>query len=525
MLKPRIKGFIAKFKMWIPLLILTIALIAPAIAAAGIDDSQAIPPEIAEHAKDWPLPNKDYNNTRATIDSTINSTNVKSLAVAWSIPINATGFFGSASSNPLIIGDTIFFQDLSSNVFSMKLENGSLNWKRIYNLSTIGPNGPAVGWGKVFAAKGVYDIAALDASTGEEIWARNISTGKTVGIDIQPLVYGGAIYTSTVPGSSASDFYTGGGIGVIYALDQKTGAEKWKFSTVDSPDIWGNKEVNSGGGCWYTPSLDLKTGILFWGVGNPAPWPGTKEYPSGSSRPGANLYTDCLLAINSGSGKLVWFSQANAHDIFDHDFQIPPILANADIGGKNQDIVLGAGKLGKVFAFNRSTGAILWITAVGEHLNDQLASVSNETTKVYPGYFGGVETPMAYADGVVYVPYVDLYVNYTGSMMLDSQKFSEGKGGLAAIDIETGKILWDKKFDSLNVGGATVVNDLVFTATFDGTIYAIERDSSEVIWQYKAPAGVNAWPAVANDVIVWPCAASGEPSLLALRLPAKMSGQ
>jgi len=513
------KGFFPESRMRLLLIVLAIALIAPAIAA-GIEDSQAIPPEVAQHAKDWPLPNKDYGNTRATTDSSISSTNVKSLKVAWSMPINATGLFGSASSNPLIIGDAVFFQDLSSNVFSLKLENGALNWKRIYNLSTIGPNGPAVGWGKVFAGKGVYNITALDANTGEELWARNISTGKTVGIDIQPLAYGGTVYTSTVPGSSASDFYTGGGVGVIYALDQQTGEEKWNFSTVDSPDIWGNREVNSGGGCWYTPSVDTSTGIIFWGVGNPAPWPGTDRFPSGSSRPGANLYTDSLLAINSSSGKLVWYSQANAHDILDHDFQIPPILANADIGGRNQEIVLGSGKLGRVFAFNRSTGAILWVVAVGEHLNDQLASLPNETVKVYPGYFGGVETPMAYADGTVYVPYVDLYVNYTGSELVDSQNFAEAKGGLVAIDVETGKILWDKKLGSLNVGGATVVNDLVFTATFNGTIYAFRRDSGEEVWQYRAPAGVNAWPAVANDTIIWPCAASGEPSLLALRLPA-----
>jgi glucose dehydrogenase len=173
--------------------------------------SKAIPPEVIQHIKDWPLPNKDYSNTRATMDSDINSSNVNSLQVAWSVPINATGLFGSASSNPLILGDTVYFQDLSSNVFSLMLENGDIKWKQIYDLSTIGPNGPAVGWGKVFASKGVYNITALDKDTGKELWARNISTGKTVGIDIQPLVYNEDVYISTVPGTSASDFYTGGG--------------------------------------------------------------------------------------------------------------------------------------------------------------------------------------------------------------------------------------------------------------------------------------------------------------------------
>ncbi len=508
------------------IMILAILFLA-APAMPGLSDSHAgsdaVPSEVAAHAHDWPLPNKDYGNSRATTDSEISSKNVGNLEIAWLVPINASSAFGGASSNPLILGEAVYFQDLGSNVFSFDLQTGSVNWKRIYNLTSIGPNGPAVGWGKVFVAKGVYSISALDMNTGKEIWAENISTGSTVGIDIQPLAYNGTVYVSTVPGSGISDFYTGGSIGVIYALDQKSGKERWNFSTVDTPKIWGNREVNSGGGCWYTPSVDLETGIMFWGVGNPAPWPGTPKYPNGSSRPGPNLYTDCLLALDSGTGRLIWYSQVNSHDILDHDFQIPPILASANVSGKEQDIVIGAGKMGRVYAFSRSTGCILWAALVGTHQNDQLALLPNETTKVYPGYFGGVESPMAYADGVVYVPYVDLYTNYTDTQIVDAQDFGSAKGGLVALRVDTGKVLWEKHFDSLNVGGATVINDLVFTATFNGMIYALQRDTGRVAWRFEAPAGVNAWPAVAKDTIVWPCGTGSKPSLIALRHPSKQT--
>lgn len=85
---------------------------------AGQRRRSPVPPEVLQHAHDWPLPNKDYSNTRATADSAIDSGNVKGLEMAWSVPINATGLFGSASTNPLILGDTVYFQDLSSNVFS-----------------------------------------------------------------------------------------------------------------------------------------------------------------------------------------------------------------------------------------------------------------------------------------------------------------------------------------------------------------------------------------------------------------------
>jgi glucose dehydrogenase len=479
-----------------------------------------LPTEVNQYAKDWPLSNKDYANSRATFDTDINSKNVNNLKIVWSMPINATGAFGGASSNPLILGEDVYFQDIESNLYSLQLKDGAMNWQKIYNLTTIGPNGPALGWGKVFAAKGAFNITALEANTGKELWSTNISTGQNVGIDIQPTIYDNKVYVSTVPGSSITNFYTGGSIGVIYALDQNTGKVEWNFSTVDSADIWGNREVNSGGGCWYTPSIDVNSGTMFWGVSNPAPWPGTPKYPSGSSRPGPNLYTNSIVALNSSSGKLIWFSQVNPHDILDHDLQIPPILASANISGKLQDIVIGSGKMGRVYAFNRSTGSILWVAIVGEHLNDQIASLSNSTTKVYPGYFGGVESPMAYAEGMVFVPYVDLYANYTGSEIIDAQKFTEGKGGLVAIQVDTGKILWDNKLDSLNVGGATVVNDLVFTATFDGTIYAFQRVSGDQVWRFKAPSGINAWPAVAGDTIVWPCGNGGNPSLVALAHPA-----
>jgi len=494
-------------------------LVVLAIGLSVLINAQGqIPPEIQQSAGDWPLPNMDYANTRATFDSDINSGNINDMNISWSVPINASGAFGGASSNPLILGETVYFQDIESNIFSLRLGDGSLNWQKIYNLTTLGPNGPAVGWGKVFAAKGAFNVTALDLKTGEELWATNVSTGSTVGVDIQPTVYNNRVYVSTVPGSSSTNFYAGGGIGIIYALNKDTGKVDWNFSTVDSADIWGNREVNSGGGCWYTPSIDIRTDSIFWGVGNPAPWPGTPEYPSGSSRPGPNLYTNSILAINSSTGRLIWYSQANPHDIMDHDLQIPPILARANISGSTQDIVIGAGKMGRAYAFNRSTGSILWMAVVGEHLNDQLASLPNETVKVYPGYFGGVESPMAYAGGAVFVPYVDLYVNYTGSRITGSQKFSEATGGLAAIQVDTGKIIWDRKLDSIDVGGATVVNDLVLTATFDGTIYAFLRDTGDLAWKFKAPAGINAWPAVAGNTIVWPCGNGGNPSLIALRL-------
>ena len=481
-----------------------------------------IPPEVAVNAKDWPLPNKDYENTRATFDSEISSENVVNLVTAWSFPIPGIGAYGAASSNPIIMGDKVYFQDLRCNVFALDLETGEPLWSKLYNVSeVVGPNGPAVGLGKVFVAKDLYNVTALDAETGEEIWSTRLSNVTTTGIDIQPVVYDGLVYVSTVPGTG-DVFYAPGGIGMIYALDAETGKVVWSFSTVDSPDLWGHPEINSGGGSWYPPAIDVEAGITFWGIGNPAPFPGTEEWPSGTSRPGPNLYTDSIVALDHTTGEMIWFSQVVAHDLFDHDFQISPILADLMARGAEQKVVFGAGKMGKVYAFNRSSGEILWSTVVGEYDETaQLDVLPNETTRIYPGVLGGVETPMAYSDGILFVPVVNMFTDWTPASLDPSTiDFNNGTGELLAIDAATGKILWIKLFDTMALGGATVINDLVFTAEYDGTIHAFKVDSGEELFVDKAPAGINGWPAVANDTIVWPAGDGDEPSLIALRLGA-----
>lgn len=480
----------------------------------------AIPPEVTEHARDWPLPNKDYSNSRATTDSTINSDNVKDLGLAWSFEIQGIGRYGGAASTPLIAGNTVYFQDLKGNVFALDFKTGKIIWQQDFNSTAVeGPNGPAIGWGKVFVAKDAYNIVALNASTGQELWINKsaLSPVNTTGIDIQPMVYDGMVYISTVPGTG-DIFYAPGGRGIIYALNQDTGDVAWSFETVPE-DLWGHPEVNSGGGCWYTPSIDTETGTMFWAIANPAPFPGTKEWPSGSSRPGSNLYTDSMMAINHSTGDMEWYKQVYRHDLFDYDLQIAPILASANISGTQGDIVIGAGKMGKIYAFNRSNGELLWQIPVGRHNeNSELDILPPGVTRTMPAVIGGVETPMAYSGGVLYVPVIDMWTDWTPTELKAIQPFTEGNGELVAIDVNLGKVLWYHKFDSINVGAATVVNDLVFTATYDGYIYAFNKDTGERVWKYRAPAGINGWPAVAEDTIVWPAGIIGTPTLIALRL-------
>ena len=498
----------------LPLLLMSVLLILVSCTA-----NQAIPAEVSKYSQDWPLANYNYSNTRATTDSNIRSTNIKNIGTLWTLPILGVSAFGAAATNPIIAGNTAYFQDLKNNVFAVDLAKGTILWQKLFDTVNIGPNGIAVGYGKVFASADPYNFVALDANNGSELWRTKVSDVNSVGTDIQPVVYDGKVYLATVPGTGYTDFYAGGGIGMIYALDQATGKIVWSFSTVDSADIWGNKAVNSGGGCWFPPAIDTKTNTMYWGVSNPAPFPGTTDFPNGTSRPGSNFYTDSLLSLDAKTGKLNWYTQVLSHDLFDHDLQLSPILATASINGKKQDIILCAGKMGIVYAFNRQTGAILWQTPVGTHQNDNLNTLpADQTTTVYPGIYGGVETPMALYKDILFVPVVNLSTDFVATAVKGVQPFTDGTGELLAININTGKIVWDKKFNSLNLGGATVINDTVLTSTFDGTLYGYKWDTGNEVWSFKAAGGINAEPAVNKDMILVPVGMGDTPVLMALKL-------
>ncbi len=464
------------------------------------DDPMGTPSEVAKYRDDWPLPNHDYDNTRATFTASIDSTNVMRLREAWRFEAEvASGPFGSMSANPVILGDAIFLQDMASNVYRLARDTGALAWKASPGGLTVGPNGVAVAWGRVFANIGDTGILALDASSGRELWRFTPTLVSSEGIDIQPVAYDGLVYVSTVPASLRGG-YLGGSRGILTALDAKSGITRWTFDTVDSRDLWGNAEENAGGGAWYPPLVDPARKRTYWGTGNPAPWPGTIAAPSGATRPGPNLYTSSLVALDE-SGALVWYHQERAHDLFDWDFQGSPMRIAADATRNAPERIIGSGKTGTVVALDADSGSLIWRAKVGRHENDALTELPvSEPVVVYPGALGGVLTATAYADGVVYVPVVDMAAEYTGSDVFPD--LGNGRGALTALDAVSGEPMWNAELPAPNYGAAAVVNDLVFTSDANGRVYAFARDSGREVWHWDAPGGINAPLAVAGDLLL-----------------------
>jgi outer membrane protein assembly factor BamB len=466
----------------------------------------AVPPELTQYAADWPAPMGNLAGTRATTNAAITAANVAQLQVAWRFPIAATSGYGGMSATPLIVGDTVYVQDMQSNVFALDRNDGTVQWEHRYDTTSIGPNGLAIGYGLLYGTIGdTAEVFALRADTGTEVWRIRLSHHGGEGVDMAPTVYDNTVYVSTVPGNSTS-FYGGGRKGILYALDAPTGTVLWQFDTT-TDNLWGNPRLNNGGGLWYPLSVD-EAGNLYFGTGNPGPIPGVvafgTPYPNGSSRPGPNDYTNSLVSLDSRTGAIRWFHNAKPHDLFDLDFQLTPILATLPINGTPTKVAIGGGKAGTVIAFNADTGDVLWEATVGQHQNDELQTIPpGQTVEVLPGPLGGVETPMAYADGTVFVPVVNLPLGYKATEIdFASLDITQGTGELVALDAVDGSVKWQVDLPAMNVGAATVANDVVFTATLDGVFRAYTTASGEPIWSFQAGAGINAPPAVAGGLVL-----------------------
>ena len=491
----------------------------PASAAAGSAQTagpeypkatklgNAVPPEFTADETNWPAESHDLKGTRLVTGSKISSGTVHELGLAWNVPISISAPFGSLVANPVIANGILFQQDAQSNVYAVHKETGEKVWTNVYNdaVPSGGPNGVGLGYGMAFFTLGGSGIViAVKQDTGEEVWRSTIKGFRHEGITMAPLVYDSTVYVSTIPGTPEA-FYNGGQRGFIFALDASTGQVLWYFDTT-TDNLWNNARINSGGGLWHVPSVDDK-GQLFFGIGNAAPYPGVKEFPSAGSRPGNNNYACSLVKINPNTAGVDWFINVKPHDLFDLDNQATPVHADVSINGAATKVVYTTGKHGIVVAANSESGEELWRTPVGKHQNDDLEELpaDGSTVEVFPGTLGGVETPLAFADGVVFLPVVNFGTKYSATELdASSLDFSKGTGELVALDGATGKVLWDVQLPAPLYAAATVVNDLVFTGGLDGVIRAHKVNDGSAVWSYQATAGVNAPLAISGDYLYIP---------------------
>src|ERR1700761_754292 len=496
--------------------------------------SGAAPP-----AGSWAYPNGDLANTRDAAGSQISSANVSQLKEAWTFKLTGTAATGvedtgSFAATPVVVNGVVYMQDLYANVYAISLANGKLKWEYQVNVaekSGPGPDGVAVANGVVYGTTSSTAFA-LNAATGKVIWndgnllnsgqnASDIQPAAAGGhgaFDIQPAVTDGRVYLASAYGS-------GPGGGMLLALDAATGKELWTFNTVTGAQPGVNALGLGSGGAWETPLVGTD-GTVTFGIGNPY-----QSIGEAISAPARLLYTDSEGNLSGSTGKLNWYYQAVPNDFKDHDIQASPIAAAVN----GTPVIIGSGKLGYVYAFNASSGAMLWKTPVGVHNgsdNDSQLLLEHKLTiklpyTYEPGALGGVLTNMAAADGSVYLATIDLPFTEKAMTTVNGTPTVEPTGDIEALNLATGKVEWDTKVSELPLGAVTVSNDLVFTTLYDGELIALNRSTGAIVYQLKLPTSTNAPIAITSNAVLVPAGApltsttrkAGTPQLVAYSIP------
>lgn len=442
------------------------------------------------------------------------------------------------------------------------------NWKMC-----CGPanRGVAVSSGKVFMGTVDARLIALDAKTGAKVWDINVAEdtaqtetmsslskadaksqkelygGTGIGIAMAPVVYRGKVIIGVTGvgyglhvDTPRIDAPLGAVIGVsglygrpgfLAAYDVNSGNKVWQFDTIPAQGWEGvfaettsdgvvlNRDVAAekenlkshpdawrygGGSAWSTPAIDTKTHTLFFGTGNPSP------QMNDISRPGDNLYTVSLVALDTETGKLKWHYQQVPHDVWGYDLASPPVLFDYVKDGKKIAAVGQAGKTGWYYVNDRGTGALLMKSEAFVPQKNLFAKATKEGTVLYPGILGGAnwgpsaldeKTQTGFVAGI-HAPIKYTLVEEPAKDGLPPIRYASSEptkdprwGTLSAVNLTSGKIQWQVKTAQPLTGGVLATRgNLLFMGEGDGSFNAYNSNTGDLLWQAKVDAGVNAPP-------------------------------
>ena len=529
----------------------------------------------AVHAadRDWPTFGLDYANTRLADLPGITPRSVKKLVPKW---IYQSGIAATFQATPIVTGGTMYVSLPGSHVVALDARTGAERWRYTHSKRSdklcCGPanRGVAVDDGRVFVATVDARLVALDAASGKPLWdielARpdnaitesgagikgEVGGGSGVGAAAAPLVVDGKVivgingvgYGLHIDAQGRAGQLAAvvgiagkyGGIGFLAAFDAKTGQRVWQFDTVRKPADGGwegnfvertgdglplNRNIAEeranadrhrdaweygGGSVWNAPAYDAKTGLLYFGTGNPSP------QINDSTRPGDNLYTASLVAVDAKTGRYAWHWQQIPHDKWGYDVASPPVLFDhREPGGRLVPAVGQASKLGWFYVHDRATGALLYRSDPFVPQDNLFAAASREGTRITPGVAGGVNWSPAAVDGgrgLAFVAAMHMPMRY---WIKDSAATTDRPAGrydsmepadearwgvLAAIDLkQRGRLRWSVKTDQPLIGGVLALKSgVVFTGEGNGHLSAFESLSGKRLWRFQTGAGVNAPP-------------------------------
>ncbi len=486
------------------------------------------------HAQDWPMQGNDYANQRYSTLTEINRENVADITEIGFYPSTTGG--ARQQTVPVVLDGVLYFTVPNTRVTALDMKTGQTLWTYEYEIDwhttalccgTLN-RGVAVSGDLVFVATLNAQVIALDSKTGEERWkVQAADSAEGYSFTMAPTV----VDDKVIVGSAGGEY---GVRGFVDAYDVKTGERHWRFWTIPSPEQGGwygewvsetelgddlNRDIaaekaakddfpdawkTGGGPVWTTPSYDAELGLLYVGVGNPSP-----NIDSGK-RPGDNLYSNAIVALDINSGERRWHYQIVPHDRWDYDVTSPLILHDVEKDGKTIKAVSHAAKAGWLYTLDRSSGELVTRSENFVPQKNLFAQPTKEGINIAPGARGGANwAAPAYSPttAMIYVLALHLPMDFrlvpaareSGVEWLGGEMFEgdeQGWGVVSAISPTTGKIVWEHKSNEwLWAGGAlSTAGGLVFFPEPSGKLNALDEATGEVLWTYDLKLHLNAAP-------------------------------
>jgi alcohol dehydrogenase (cytochrome c) len=475
----------------------------------------------ASEPQNWLTYGGSYKSQRYSALDQINRQTVSRLKVAWAYQMRP----GVVETSPLVADGIMYVTEPPSTVTALDVRTGRPIWTYT---PVIPPDVIVIGSPPVNRGVGILDdtvflgtvnghLIALDALSGGVRWDTTVQDNKSgYYLTLSPLALDGKV----IVGVSGAET---GIRGFIDAYDAKTGKLLWRTYTIPGPgepgfETWGkgNAWQTGGGSTWLTGSYDPDLKLLYWTTGNPGPdW-------NADNRPGDNLYTDSVLALDPDTGKMKWHFQFTPEDVHDWDSNQTVILFEAPVGGRERKLLGQANRNGFYYVLDRETGAFItgvpyakqtWADGLdpkGRPIRKKGIAPSLEGTLVFPNIQGAAnwyspsyspQTKLFYQHaremGTIYYKGAAVYkpgTAFTGG----GGRYVNGddaSGAIRALDAVTGKLKWE--FPLLSPGFTSLLSTaggLVFGGTEEGNFIALDAETGKPLWDLQLGGTVRGIP-------------------------------
>jgi len=478
-----------------------------------------------EEPENWLTYNGDYMSQRYSRLDQITPDNVTNLELKW---ILQNQVFGAWQSNPIIVDGVMYVTERPNSVMAVDASTGRVFWKFRHTPSEnarvcCGANnrGVAVLDDRVFMGTLDARLIALDRINGQPLWNAEVAdVNLAYSVTMAPLV----VKDKIIIGVGGGEY---GIRGYVAAFDAETGEQAWKTYTIPGPgepghDSWeGDDWEHGGASVWITGSFDPELNLTYWGVGNPGP-----DWNAGQ-RPGDNLFSDSVIALDADTGELEWYFQFTPNDGYDYDSVQVPVLADMVWRGEPKKVMMWANRNGYFYVLDRVTGLFLegkpfvtvnWSSGLDEN-GRPIPTPQPEGMPTYPGNQGGTNWyPPSYSPRTGLF-YFSAWENYATIYRAEESEYVPGQaflgGGfsvlapspdaptigigrtnpinnwtdevgyasLKAMDPQTGEAVWSyNQYDVSDSGMLTTATDLLFTGGREGYFHAIDARSGDLIW-------------------------------------------